>query len=45
MESTMNQGRCLCGRVRYEIPGEIYSVVHCHCSMCRKHHGAAFATW
>ncbi len=38
-------GSCLCGRVRYEVTGGIRSVTHCHCSMCRKAHGAAFATY
>jgi hypothetical protein len=41
----MNEGRCLCGAVRYVVDGPITNVVHCHCSMCRKHHGAAFVTW
>jgi len=39
-----NQGSCLCGRVAYEIHGELLDVVNCHCSMCRKFHGAAFRT-
>lgn len=38
-------GSCLCGSVRYEIAGAIETVSHCHCSMCRKAHGAAFATY
>ena len=41
------RGSCLCNGIRYEVdviqnqpgPG------HCHCSMCRKFHGAAFATY
>jgi hypothetical protein len=41
----MNPGRCLCGKVRYEVDGGFFAVVHCHCSMCRKHHGTPFATW
>jgi hypothetical protein len=41
----MNQGRCLCGTVRFEIDGPYSNMLHCHCSMCRKHHGAAFATF
>ena len=41
----MNTGRCLCGKVRYEIDGPMSHVVHCHCTMCRKHHGSPFATW
>src|SRR5205809_779691 len=40
----MLTGRCLCGGVRYEIDGEIGSVVCCHCSQCRRASGAAFAT-
>jgi hypothetical protein len=38
-------GSCLCGTVRYEIHGSFKSMGHCHCSICRKSHGAAFATW
>jgi len=41
----MTHGRCLCGNVRYEIDGPFATMLHCHCSMCRKHHGTAFATW
>jgi hypothetical protein len=40
----MIQGRCLCGGVAFEVSGEIGMVTHCHCSMCRKFHGSAFAT-
>jgi hypothetical protein len=40
----MNRGSCLCGAVRFEA-GPFDSMVHCHCSMCRKHHGAMFATF
>jgi hypothetical protein len=39
------RGSCLCGAVRYEITGSFEAIGHCHCSMCRKSHGAAFATW
>jgi hypothetical protein len=38
-------GTCLCGAVTYEVRGPFNMMVHCHCSMCRKHHGAAFATF
>lgn len=41
----MVTGGCLCGEIRYEIDGEITEVSHCHCGMCRKMHGAAFATF
>lgn len=39
------QGSCLCGGIRYELDGPITYVSHCHCSMCRRFHGAAFATY
>src|SRR5690606_39341635 len=43
--SAMTRGACLCGSVRYEFVEPLAAIVHCHCSMCRKHHGASFATW
>lgn len=42
---TAIRGSCLCGTVSYEITGPLAIAGHCHCSMCRKSHGAAFATW
>jgi hypothetical protein len=41
----MNQGSCLCGAIRFEVEGPINLMGHCHCSMCRKHHGSLFATF
>jgi hypothetical protein len=41
----MIRGSCLCGAVRYEIRGPLGRMSHCHCSMCRKAHGAAFGTY
>jgi hypothetical protein len=41
----MITGRCLCGTVRYELTAPLAAMLHCHCSMCRKHHGTAFVTW
>ena len=38
-------GACLCGAIRYEISGPLLDAGNCHCSMCRKAHGAAFATY
>ena len=38
------RGSCLCGEVRFEIDEFLPQVAHCHCSMCRKFHGAAYAT-
>lgn len=40
----IRKGSCLCGQVRYQIRGELSGVVNCHCSDCRKAHGAAFRT-
>ena len=39
------RGSCLCGAVRYEVAGPLGRTGHCHCSISRKSHGAAFATW
>jgi hypothetical protein len=33
---------CLCGGVKYEITGPLLRLLNCHCSRCRKQHGAAF---
>jgi hypothetical protein len=38
-------GSCLCGAVHFQIDGVLERMTHCHCSMCRKTHGAAFATY
>ena len=41
----MIRGSCLCGALRYEITGALEEMHHCHCSRCRKAHGAAFSTF
>ena len=41
----MINGRCECGRIRYEVDSEITDFSHCHCSQCRRLHGAAYATF
>jgi hypothetical protein len=41
----MINGHCECGRVRFEVDGEIEDFSHCHCSQCRRLHGAAYATF
>ena len=41
----MIEGACLCDQIQYTVDGDIDNVSHCHCSMCRRIHGAAFATY
>jgi hypothetical protein len=36
---------CLCGAVNWSYDDPFAAMFHCHCSMCRKHHGALFVTW
>ncbi len=45
MNATSTRGSCLCGSVRVE--GRLPSkwVAHCHCTYCRRAHGAPFVTW
>lgn len=41
----MNTGSCLCGAVTYRLLNKPELMSHCHCSICRKIHGTAFATY
>ena len=38
------KGSCLCGAIRFEVDAFAENTGNCHCSMCRKFHGAAYAT-
>ena len=38
------RGSCLCAAIRFEVDRFEPNTGHCHCSMCRKFHGAAYAT-
>lgn len=38
------KGSCLCGKIRFEVDQFEPQTGNCHCSMCRKFHGAAYAT-
>lgn len=38
-------GSCFCGAVRFDVGLPTLFCGHCHCSMCRRSHGAAFVTW
>ncbi|WP_111265906.1 GFA family protein [Marilutibacter maris] len=45
MSQTTAAGSCLCGRVRFLVRMPVKWVAHCHCTRCRRAHGAAFVTW
>jgi len=45
MTSNRVSGACLCGAVRFELTGPTMFCAHCHCSMCRRAHGAGYVTW
>ena len=38
-------GACFCGTVRFRARMPSLFCGHCHCSMCRRNHGAGFVTW
>ncbi|WP_286232605.1 GFA family protein [Thalassotalea sediminis] len=40
-----NIASCLCGKIVFKVEAFLPAVAHCHCSMCRKFHGAAFSTF
>ncbi|HUQ50629.1 MAG TPA: GFA family protein [Gammaproteobacteria bacterium] len=42
--STSTRGACLCGAVTFAIAPPYRWFAHCHCSLCRKHHGSLFST-
>lgn len=39
------KGSCFCGALQFQVETPTKWCAHCHCSMCRKAHGAAFVTW
>ena len=45
MRDQSYRGSCLCGAVKYQVDRIEDKMAHCHCRMCRKFHGAAFATY
>ncbi|MEJ8566679.1 GFA family protein [Elongatibacter sediminis] len=38
-------GGCFCGAVRFQVTLPSKWCAHCHCSMCRRIHGAGYVTW
>jgi hypothetical protein len=45
IHSMTAEGLCLCGAVRFSAGLPSLWVAHCHCTLCRRAHGAAFVTW
>ncbi len=45
MASSSVEGGCFCGATTFEIELPTLFCGHCHCSMCRRPHGAGFVTW
>lgn len=39
------EGSCLCGDVRFSVRLPSLFCAHCHCTMCRRAHGAGYVTW
>ncbi len=42
---TTATAQCLCGEVKLQAELPSLWAAHCHCSLCRRAHGAAFVTW
>jgi hypothetical protein len=38
-------GSCFCGAVRFSADLPTLFCAHCHCTMCRRAHGAGYVTW
>jgi hypothetical protein len=45
MNTPVARGACLCGAVRFHAVLPSRWVAHCHCTYCRRAHGAPFVTW
>ena len=45
MKKKSIRGDCLCGTVKFEVTLPTKWCAHCHCTLCRRSHGAAFVTW
>ncbi len=39
------RGACLCRSVQFKAGFPTLFCCHCHCTMCRRAHGAAYVTW
>ena len=45
MNDRIEEGRCLCGAVRFRTTGDPVWIGHCHCQSCRRNTGSAVATF
>lgn len=45
MDPSRRVGSCLCGAITFEVDLPSKWCAHCHCTMCRRAHGAAYVTW
>lgn len=44
-QESVVRGSCFCGAVAFEVTLPTLFCGHCHCSMCRRIHGAGYVTW
>jgi len=45
VKSQQVNGSCFCGAIGFTATLPSKWCAHCHCSMCRKSHGAGYVTW
>ncbi len=44
-DSNQVKGSCLCGAVKFGLELPSKWCAQCHCTLCRKSHGAGYVTW
>jgi hypothetical protein len=45
MTQQLIHGACLCGAIHFEVVLPSLWCGHCHCTQCRRYHGAGVVTW
>jgi hypothetical protein len=43
--SSIHEGGCLCGAVRFQVAGPTKWTAYCHCASCRRHTGAPVSAY
>ncbi len=43
--SSIHEGGCLCGAVRFQVAGQAKWTAYCHCESCRRHTGAPVSAY